>query len=197
MESQRYLNFLLLSLMCFLCSSQAYNFYVGGKDGWVLNPTEKYTHWAGRNRFQVNDSLVFKYKQGSDSVLVVDKDDYNKCNKAKPIRSLEDGDSVFKFDNSGPFFFISGNGDNCEKGQKLIVVVLAIRNTTHKPSPSPSSSPSSAAKPSLSPSPTLNHPSHFYAPAPAPSVAPPAFGGGSIGLVMGLGVVLFLFVGLV
>ncbi|XP_059669431.1 early nodulin-like protein 2 [Cornus florida] len=58
----------------------------------------------------------FKYKNGSDFVLVVKKDDYDKCNTEKLIMKMDDGDSVFKFDRSGPFFFISGNKDNCQKG---------------------------------------------------------------------------------
>lgn len=38
-------------------SSHAYQLIVGGKDGWVINPSENYNHWAGRLRFQVNDTL--------------------------------------------------------------------------------------------------------------------------------------------
>ncbi|KZV49125.1 early nodulin-like protein 2-like [Dorcoceras hygrometricum] len=79
-------------------------------------------------RFLVNDTLLFKYKKGSDSVLVVNRDDYDKCNSGKPILKLDDGDSVFKFDRSGHFFFISGKKSNCDKGQKLIIVVLAVRH---------------------------------------------------------------------
>ncbi|KAL0306520.1 UNVERIFIED_CONTAM: Early nodulin-like protein 3 [Sesamum radiatum] len=109
-------------------SSHAYQLIVGGKDGWVINPSENYNHWAGRLRFQVNDTLLFKYKKGSDSVLVVNNQDYDTCNTANPILRLDDGNSVFKFDRSGPFFFISGNKSNCDKGQKLIIVVLAVRN---------------------------------------------------------------------
>jgi hypothetical protein len=53
-------------------------------------------------------SEVFKYKKGSDSMLAVNQDNYNSCNKKNPIKKLEDGDSEFSFDKSGPFFFISG-----------------------------------------------------------------------------------------
>ncbi|XP_024027844.1 early nodulin-like protein 2 [Morus notabilis] len=154
----------LLLFSCFLSSSQAYKFNVGGSDGWVLNPSENFNHWAERNRFQANDTLYFKYKKGTDSVLVVNKDDYNNCNTKNPIQKLEDGDSVFKFDRSGPFFFISGKYGSCQKGQKLIVVVLAVRpkpNTppaagAHPPvtAPVPSSSPSSSPSPSSSNTPT-------------------------------------------
>lgn len=59
MGSQRFVGFwLVIFLMGFLLgSSEAYQFHVGGRDGWVLNPSENYTLWAHRNRFQVNDTL--------------------------------------------------------------------------------------------------------------------------------------------
>lgn len=38
-------------------STGAYVFYAGGRDGWVLHPSESYHDWAGRNRFQVNDTI--------------------------------------------------------------------------------------------------------------------------------------------
>lgn len=38
-------------------STSAYDFYVGGRDGWVQNPKESYNNWASRMRFQVNDKL--------------------------------------------------------------------------------------------------------------------------------------------
>uniref|UniRef100_A0A0A0KZL9 Phytocyanin domain-containing protein n=1 Tax=Cucumis sativus TaxID=3659 RepID=A0A0A0KZL9_CUCSA len=110
---------------CFLSLSQAYTFYVGGKDGWVLNPSESYDNWANRNRFRVNDVLVFNYARGSDSVAVVGKEDYDKCDLNNPIVKLEDGNSKFKFDRSGAFYFASGKQGMCENGQKLAVVVIS------------------------------------------------------------------------
>ncbi|KAL9322447.1 hypothetical protein ACSQ67_010500 [Phaseolus vulgaris] len=119
-------------------------FQVGGKDGWVLNPSQDYTHWAQRNRFQVNDTLFFKYRSGSDSVLVVKKEDYDSCNTNNAIQEMDGGDSKFTFVKSGPFFFISGNAQNCQRGQKLTVVVLAVRQNKHTHSLSPSATPSPA-----------------------------------------------------
>lgn len=52
--------FLVTFFGLFLSLSQAYTFYVGGKDGWVLKPKEDYNHWAERNRFQINDTLSTK-----------------------------------------------------------------------------------------------------------------------------------------
>lgn len=175
---------LILAVMVgFFCSSEGYVFVVGGKDGWVRRPSEGYNQWAGRYRFQVNDSLrkspfmsflsqfgsddrlgavmlfsfsaVFKYPKGADSVLIVTRDDYASCNTKSPLVSLTGGDSLFTFDRSGPFFFISGNPDNCNSGQKLIVIVLAHRTKAPTPeSPSPATpSPSGMLPPPAAPSP--------------------------------------------
>ncbi|GKU93153.1 hypothetical protein SLEP1_g6777 [Rubroshorea leprosula] len=171
----------------FITSSEGYKFYVGGRDGWVVNPKENFNHWAERNRFSVNDTLFFKYKKGSDSVLVVKKEDYFSCNATNPTQSMMDGDSEFKFDRSGPFFFITGNAYNCNKGQKLIVVVLAVRHKHYYPPkptyPSPSaplSSPvpviDSPLPPSVSSPPSespeaggIDVPSGMRSPRPAPT----------------------------
>ncbi|XP_027115756.1 early nodulin-like protein 4 isoform X2 [Coffea arabica] len=162
--------FLVTFLGFFLSISQSYTFYVGGREGWVLKPKEDYNQWAGRNRFQINDTLIFRYKKGYDDVLEVDKDDYYNCNKENPFLALKDGESVFKFNRSGPFFFISGYADNCQKGQRLIIVVLHPR----------------AASP---PSPVIVQP---FAPAPSPSAALTTFGG-SIGSLLGISLFLAIF----
>ncbi|CAN4094138.1 unnamed protein product [Withania somnifera] len=172
LRSQSY--FFLIFLGFILCSScEAYTFYAGGKSGWVLNPSESYSHWSERNRFQVNDTIVFKFKLGEDSVLLVDKDDYNKCNKEKPILELKHGNSKFKFEGSGPYYFISGHEDNCEKGQKLKVVVLSLNH--HK------------AQSASSPAPVVSVGPVSPAPAPAASGALGLMGGFScsfVGLIL-------------
>ncbi|KAL7129116.1 hypothetical protein ABFS83_13G042000 [Erythranthe nasuta] len=160
------MSLLFVILMEFLCLVHALNFYVGGDDGWTLEPSENYIHWAERYRFQVNDEIVFKYKKGHDSVLVVSENNYSKCNKENPIKILKDGDSKFKFEKSGSFFFISGHNQNCEKGQKLIVVT-SLKPPSSSPSPSPATTTTVPhVKPpshSPSPSPAMNKP-----PTPAP-----------------------------
>lgn len=81
---------------------------------------------------------VFKYMQGVDSVLLVKKEDYETCNTQNPIKRMDDGSSTFSFDRSGSFFFIGGRPGSCWTGQKLWVVVMAIRKPISSPSPSPS-----------------------------------------------------------
>ncbi|CAA7402458.1 unnamed protein product [Spirodela intermedia] len=152
-------------------SSEGYDFYVGGKNGWVQSPSESFNSWAERNRFQVNDSLVFSYKGGEDSVLVVTEADYQSCTTANPIERHNSGHTVFKFGRSGPSFFISGVPGRCQKGQKLIVVVLSLRspNITPSPTASPNPSPAPRSAPTPSPSPT---PSPAAVPTSSPTSAP-------------------------
>nr|GMD86414.1 early nodulin-like protein 1 [Ipomoea batatas] len=129
MESQSHIvlfGSFLLFLMGFMCSSQAYTFNVGGNDGWVLQPCDGLNNWAGENRFQVNDTILFKYKKGEDSVLVVHKRDYYHCNKTSPIHNLTDGHSRLKLTRPGEFYFISGQADNCDKGQKMSAATSSV-----------------------------------------------------------------------
>ncbi|MFS7921464.1 putative Phytocyanin domain, cupredoxin [Helianthus anomalus] len=175
--------FLLLIFITFMSSSHAHTFQVGGKDGWTLHPSENYNSWSSRLRFLINDTLHFKYDDGSDSVLVVNKSDYDGCNVNNPITKLDGGDSSFKFDRSGPFYFITGNKSNCDQGQKLTVVVLALRKRSLPPSiatppssstlpPSPVGSP--VFPPSKSPvSPPLTAVSPVFPPSMSP-VSPPS-----------------------
>ncbi|KAK1388879.1 Phytocyanin domain-containing protein [Heracleum sosnowskyi] len=150
-------------------SSQAYEFHVGGKRGWGLKPSKRYKDWASKTRFQLGDSLVFRYKNGTDSVLVVDEDDYTRCDKSSPIRTLQnDGEhSKFDLEHWGLFYFISGKADNCNKGEKIAILVIAPRDHSPHNSPAPSPTPTvDNFPPSLSPSPTA------MAPGPASGSAP-------------------------
>ncbi|GKB01258.1 early nodulin-like protein 2, partial [Tanacetum coccineum] len=157
---------------------QRRTFEVGGKNGWTTSPSENYNSWAGRLRFLINDTLHFKYDGGKDSVLVVNKGDYDGCNVNNPITKLEGGDSTFKLDRSGPFYFISGNKPNCDQGEKMTVVVLALRNRS--PPPGAATPPSSVATPPssiatppspstispVSPSPVSDSPESPVSPSP-------------------------------
>ena len=79
---------------------------------------------------------VFKNKKGSDLVLEVNEDDYDKCNIEHPIKKMEDENSVFEFDRSGSFYFVSGNKDKCKEGQKFVIVVAGMVLPPSTPVPS-------------------------------------------------------------
>ncbi|CAO2182905.1 unnamed protein product [Urochloa humidicola] len=159
-----------VALSAAVSSSEAYVFYAGGRDGWVLGPTESYNHWAGRNRFQVNDTIVFPHEEGVTSVLLVTEQDYDACGTRSPVRQLEavagGGRSVFRFDRSGPFFFISSDEDRCQKGQKLYIIVMAPRPPV-----------AAAPAPGGSPPQWVAFLPAGGAPAPGPGSSPPPAGG--------------------
>ncbi|KAG0539388.1 hypothetical protein BDA96_03G318300 [Sorghum bicolor] len=170
---------IVVGLAAVVSSSEAHVFYAGGHDGWVLSPTESYNHWAGRNRFQVNDTIVFTHEKGvDDSVLLVTEQDFDTCNTRNPVRRLQaaavgssSGSSVLRLDRSGPFFFISSDEDRCQKGQKLYIIVMAVRRpTTTTPAPAVAPAPDSAFPPAPSP---------VWASAPENAHAPPPTAGAS------------------
>nr|GEU93212.1 early nodulin-like protein 1 [Tanacetum cinerariifolium] len=138
----------LVSLLLLIQKGDAYEFKVGGSGDWSLTSTS-YNQWAEKTRFQVGDTLYFKYQGEKDSVLEVSKEDYDNCNTASPIARHDDGRTVIKFDRSGSQYFISGVSDNCKNNEKVLIVVLADR--THKSSPQPPPSPASVSDESPSP----------------------------------------------
>ncbi|XP_068660909.1 early nodulin-like protein 6 [Aristolochia californica] len=146
--------------------TSARQFAVGGSEGWIEpsgNEAETYNEWAVKNRFQVGDSLYFKYS--NDSVLVVESEDYEKCDTSDPESTYQDGNTIFVFDHYGFFYFISGTSGHCQAGQKLIVQVMG---QTEPSSPEASPAPSSGGVVVTSPPPNADGES-----------GPPSGGGGS------------------
>ncbi|KAL6627236.1 hypothetical protein ACP70R_030962 [Stipagrostis hirtigluma subsp. patula] len=110
-------------------------YYVGDRDGWRENPAEPFNVWATRHRFQVNDRLVFRYDQ-EDSVLVVSQKHYDACDTdGSQYRLGGGGDSVYALNKSGHFFFISGDTQRCLAGERLVVIVMEVRNASSNPVP--------------------------------------------------------------
>ncbi|XP_057479146.1 early nodulin-like protein 6 [Actinidia eriantha] len=109
-------------------------FEVGGDKGWGTPPSKNdqiYNQWASKNRFNVGDILRFKYNK--DSVLVVTDEEYDKCKSSHPIFS-NNGDTDFKLDRPGLFYFISGVAGHCERGLKMIIKVLELESPPAQPS---------------------------------------------------------------
>ncbi|XP_010267739.1 PREDICTED: early nodulin-like protein 1 [Nelumbo nucifera] len=121
----------IVGLLLLMLRVGATEFKVGGSKGWTV-PTDpnapSYNQWAEMHRFQIGDSLLFVYPPDNDSVLQVNKEDYTNCSTAQPISLFNDGHTSFKFNQSGPFYFISGSIENCLKNEKMVVVVMADRN---------------------------------------------------------------------
>ncbi|KAK6912492.1 Phytocyanin domain [Dillenia turbinata] len=132
---------LALMFLLFNSFSEAKELLVGGSsDAWKIpKSSQSYSlnDWAADHRFLTGDYLVWKYDSNEDSVLQVTRESYLKCNTSDPIAAYKDGNTKVKLDHSGPFYFISGAAGHCEKGQKLIVVVLSSRHRLFAISPAP------------------------------------------------------------
>ncbi|KAG4931434.1 hypothetical protein AAZX31_17G209600 [Glycine max] len=156
--------------------SVAKEILVGGKtDAWKVSASESdsLNQWAEKSRFQVGDYLVWKYDGGKDSVLQVSKENYVNCSISNPIKEYNDDTTKVQLEHPGPFYFISGAKGHCEKGQKLVVVVLTPRRGTRftgfaAPSPAPSAS------------------AEFEGPAVAPTSTANALNGGILMVAMGM-----------
>ncbi|CAL0333071.1 unnamed protein product [Lupinus luteus] len=148
---------LLLLFLISGLSAASKEILVGGKvDAWKIpsSSSDFLNQWAQRSRFQVGDHLVWKYEGGKDSVLRVGREDYANCSTSNPIKVYNDGNTKVKLDHPGPFYFISGAKGHCEKGQKLIVVVMTPRGTNTGISNAPSPAPSQNLEGGPAPSPT-------------------------------------------
>ncbi|KAK1272319.1 Early nodulin-like protein 1 [Acorus gramineus] len=146
---------LKLLLVIFFTSSlhhhlvESFEFEVGERVGWVIPPSNNttfYNTWASKNRFEVGDTLNFKYKK--DSVMAVSEIDYRRCVSTHPTFYSNNRDTDFPLKHPGTFYFISGASGHCEKGQRMIIKVLDRSQPSDSPPPPPShnstSPPSSA-----------------------------------------------------
>ncbi|CAK9161739.1 unnamed protein product [Ilex paraguariensis] len=104
----------------------SFEFQVGDKNGWGVPPANDskiYNTWASHNRFKVGDTICFKYRK--DSVMQVNVEGYKNCNSTRPNFFSNTGNTIFNLDHAGLFYFISGAAGHCERGQRMIVRVLA------------------------------------------------------------------------
>ncbi|XP_014502674.1 early nodulin-like protein 3 [Vigna radiata var. radiata] len=154
---------LLLTFFLLFGLSVAREILVGGKtDAWRVPASESdaLNQWAERSRFQVGDFLVWKYDGGKDSVLQVSREEYVNCSISNPIKVYSDGTTKVKLDRPGPFYFISGAKGHCEKGQKLVVVVLTPRGRSSgivsSPAPAPAPSFAEFEGPAVAPTSSAN-----------------------------------------
>jgi hypothetical protein len=83
--------------------------------------------------FVLNFWLDFKYEK--DSVMVVSEEEYENCKSTRPLFFGNNGNTVFKFERPGLFYFISGVSGHCTRGQKMIIKVLDVEPEPTAPSP--------------------------------------------------------------
>jgi hypothetical protein len=85
------------------------------------------------------------FRYTNDSVLLVSHDDYKQCNTETPLSRFTSGDTKFRLDGAGPFYFISGVPGHCEAGQRMIARVRAPSSLTGAPAAAPGMPPTVSA----------------------------------------------------
>ncbi|CAK7328199.1 unnamed protein product [Dovyalis caffra] len=145
MSTTKQMSLFLMTLFFSLQYSSVFSFEyeIGGKEGWVVPPandTRIYNDWASENRFQVGDTVRFKYRK--DSVMEVSVEDYKKCNSSHPNFFSNTGNTVYHLNHTGPYYFISGVSGHCEKGQRMIIKVISTDQETNSGGKKSAASPS-------------------------------------------------------
>ncbi|XP_062213164.1 blue copper protein 1a-like [Phragmites australis] len=102
--------------------------WVGDESGWSLG--FNYSAWAETKRFEVGDTLVFKYTSPSHTVVEVGGVDFAACNKPGDATKLATGEDRVTLDTAGRRWFVCGVGEHCQKGMKLKISVLAADEGT-------------------------------------------------------------------
>ncbi|XP_011045240.1 PREDICTED: mavicyanin [Populus euphratica] len=145
MSSTKQMSLLLMTILSSLqyLSVSSFEYEIGANEGWVVPPandTRIYNDWASENRFQVDDTIRFKYRK--DSVMEVSVEDYKKCNSSHPNFFSNTGNTVYHLNHSGYFYFISGVSGHCERGQRMIIKVISSDQETNSGGEKSSASPS-------------------------------------------------------
>ncbi|CAB4280082.1 unnamed protein product [Prunus armeniaca] len=126
--------FMLAAIGCFWMGSvSAMDHIVGGGAGWTTPPNKTFFQdWAFPRTFGVGDRLVFPYRPGSGNVVVVNKEDFDKCTQKNVIYMYYNGPTIINFTTTGDNYYYSGVGKHCEAGQKLHVKVVNQKGSSGK-----------------------------------------------------------------
>ncbi|KMZ58846.1 Early nodulin-like protein 3 [Zostera marina] len=116
-----------LALLLLLLPAFSLPFDVGDDSGWVVpndHNDSRYNDWASTNRFITGDTLRFRYRKKDSLMVVGTKKEYRDCNTSQPLYFANNGDTVYKLNAPGTYYFISGILGHCQDGERMIVKVM-------------------------------------------------------------------------
>ncbi|VAH53860.1 unnamed protein product [Triticum turgidum subsp. durum] len=138
---------LAVAVMAILNTASAAIYNVGEPGGaWDLSTN--YGTWASSRNFHPSDQIVFKYSPQAHDVLEVSKADYDSCNTASPIATLNSGNDVVSLTTTGTRYFLCGFPGHCAGGMKVKIDVVPSSSSS---SPAPASGPSASNAPPPTP----------------------------------------------
>ncbi|MED6183540.1 hypothetical protein PIB30_038766 [Stylosanthes scabra] len=105
-------------------SSQKTIHIVGDSLGWIAPKYTGFYHdWVKNRKFSVGDQLLFNYIPGLNTVVQVEKEDYDHCSMKNTLAEYFMGNTIFTLNKPGEYYFISSVGRHCEANQKLKITV--------------------------------------------------------------------------
>ncbi|XP_030956093.1 umecyanin-like isoform X2 [Quercus lobata] len=127
-------------------SVSAMTHIVGGGHGWRLPDNQTFfEEWAKPRTFGVGDRLVFPYRPGSETVVLVKKEDYKECREKDAIDTYYNGPTILDLTKTGHYYFICDIGKHCEAGQKFHITVVKRKGSSGNPFPFQVNNPALAA----------------------------------------------------
>ncbi|KAB2618608.1 stellacyanin-like [Pyrus ussuriensis x Pyrus communis] len=116
--------FLLVAVALFN-GAAADNYTVGDDLEWTIPPAGSvaYSTWANTKRFQINDTIVFKWS-GSHTVAEVSKADYENCSNSNPLAFYDSSPASITLTSNVTRYFICTVGNHCsDLGQKVTIKI--------------------------------------------------------------------------
>ncbi|XP_031099209.1 mavicyanin-like [Ipomoea triloba] len=113
--------FIFLTVAILAVYATATDYIVGDEYGWTTNVD--YQAWAKGKQFVVGDKLIFKYPAGTNSVYKVGGNGFKQCIPPAQSTPLTTGNDVIELGTPGRKWYISGSGQYCKLGQKLVITV--------------------------------------------------------------------------
>ncbi|XP_044500960.1 mavicyanin-like [Mangifera indica] len=115
---------LLIMLLAFGCGvAMAMEYKVGDNNGWTIEAPINCSQWASDKTFFIGDILHFEYQPSKDDVMEVSEEDFQQCNKEKPIGIYRSGSDKILLKRAGYYFFITTASNHCNDGLKLSIKV--------------------------------------------------------------------------
>ncbi|OEL18024.1 Blue copper protein [Dichanthelium oligosanthes] len=166
----------LAALLLVSCASAAAatKYTVGDTSGWTTSGD--YATWASGKKFNVGDSLEFKYTGGAHTVDEVSAADYAACSSSNAISTDSAGSTTVTLKTAGKHYFICGVAGHCSSGMKLVVDVATAKAATPAPAPAPALTPAPDAAdttPDTTPATNPKSPSSSGGKTPVTVLSPP------------------------
>ncbi|XP_077247770.1 blue copper protein-like [Tasmannia lanceolata] len=124
----------------------ATEYVVGDNDGWTIGVD--YNDWAVDKKFYVGDVLVFKYNEGSHTVIKVNGTGFAGCITSPNSGVLTSGDDKITLLTPGNKWYICGVSNHCSYYYQKLTITVMPKTMMWPPATAPAPAPEAGIEPS-------------------------------------------------